>query len=84
MSLIQTLIVGFILLNPSFPTSFYLSGLLTLVNCSKVKWGAILQVVSTIAKVVALIIIIITGLVRLAQGRMSPVKHATVTLLCRI
>uniref|UniRef100_A0A667X354 Si:dkeyp-120h9.1 n=1 Tax=Myripristis murdjan TaxID=586833 RepID=A0A667X354_9TELE len=45
--------------------------LLTCVNCMKVKWGAILQVVSTVAKVLALIIIIIAGLVKLGQGRMS-------------
>ncbi|XP_076006156.1 Y+L amino acid transporter 2 [Genypterus blacodes] len=42
--------------------------LLTYVNSMKVKWGAILQVVSTVAKVLALIVIIIAGLVRLAQG----------------
>uniref|UniRef100_A0A667WN69 Si:dkeyp-120h9.1 n=1 Tax=Myripristis murdjan TaxID=586833 RepID=A0A667WN69_9TELE len=42
--------------------------LLTCVNCMKVKWGAILQVVSTVAKVLALIIIIIAGLVKLGQG----------------
>ncbi|KAM6959449.1 Y+L amino acid transporter 2 [Aplochiton taeniatus] len=43
-------------------------GLLTSVNCMKVKWGAILQVVSTVAKVLALIVIIVAGMIRLAQG----------------
>ncbi|KAK3511463.1 hypothetical protein QTP70_008970 [Hemibagrus guttatus] len=43
--------------------------LLTFVNCMKVKWGAILQVISTVAKVLALIVIIIAGLVVLAQGK---------------
>ncbi|XP_027891615.1 Y+L amino acid transporter 2 [Xiphophorus couchianus] len=42
--------------------------LLTAVNCMKVKWGAILQVISTVAKVLALIVIIIAGLVKLGQG----------------
>ncbi|XP_040054197.2 Y+L amino acid transporter 2-like [Gasterosteus aculeatus] len=42
--------------------------LLTFVNCMKVKWGANLQVISTVAKVLPLIVIVITGLVKLAQG----------------
>uniref|UniRef100_A0A672YBA3 Si:dkeyp-120h9.1 n=1 Tax=Sphaeramia orbicularis TaxID=375764 RepID=A0A672YBA3_9TELE len=45
--------------------------LLTCVNCMKVKWGAILQVISTVAKVLALIVIIIAGLAKLAQGRVT-------------
>ncbi|KAL0962016.1 hypothetical protein UPYG_G00334670 [Umbra pygmaea] len=44
-------------------------GLLTAVNCMKVKWGAILQVASTFAKVLALIVIIIAGMIRLGQGQ---------------
>ena len=47
-------------------------GLLTFVNCMKVKWGAILQVASTVAKVLALILIIIAGLVQLARGERRP------------
>ncbi|XP_006635778.1 Y+L amino acid transporter 2 [Lepisosteus oculatus] len=43
--------------------------LLTCVNSMKVKWGAMLQVVSTVAKVLALIVIIIAGLVKLCQGK---------------
>ncbi|KAI4901989.1 hypothetical protein NFI96_017206 [Prochilodus magdalenae] len=43
--------------------------LLTFVNCMKVKWGAILQVISTVAKVLALIVVIIAGMIILAQGK---------------
>lgn len=50
------------------PISLSSAGLLTFVNCMKVKWGAILQVISTVAKVLALIVIIIAGMVVLAQG----------------
>lgn len=52
-----------------FPTFSPTTALLTLVNCMKVKWGAILQVISTVAKVLALIVVIIAGMIVLAQGR---------------
>ncbi|XP_030645367.1 Y+L amino acid transporter 2 [Chanos chanos] len=45
--------------------------LLTFVNCMKVKWGAILQVISTFAKVLALIVIVIAGIIVLAKGHTS-------------
>uniref|UniRef100_A0A8C1Q4B1 Si:dkeyp-120h9.1 n=1 Tax=Cyprinus carpio TaxID=7962 RepID=A0A8C1Q4B1_CYPCA len=68
------------LVKPFFPTcpapndavrliAAVIIGLLTFVNCMKVKWGAILQVISTVAKVLALIVIIIAGMIVLAQGK---------------
>lgn len=57
--------------------------MLTFVNSMKVKWGAILQVISTVAKVLALIVIIITGLVKLGQGR-SRVCFTTIDSCCNI
>ncbi|XP_073534969.1 Y+L amino acid transporter 2-like [Phyllobates terribilis] len=67
------------MLEPFFPTcslpqsAVYLLSVvcvafLTAVNCAKVKWGAIFQVLATFAKVLALVIIIIAGTVRLCQG----------------
>ncbi len=63
----------------SMPVSVSFAGLLTFVNCMKVKWGAILQVISTVAKVLALIVIIIAGMIVLAQG-LNILTHVLFTI----
>ncbi|XP_031568721.1 b(0,+)-type amino acid transporter 1-like [Actinia tenebrosa] len=51
-------------------------GVITLVNCTSVKLASRMQVVFTVAKMVAILILIITGIVRIAQGHTSHFNNA--------
>ena len=47
----------------------FLSGVLTFVNCWEVKWATFVQDIFTLAKLLALVLIIITGFVQLGRGK---------------
>ncbi|XP_013409620.1 Y+L amino acid transporter 2 isoform X2 [Lingula anatina] len=65
--------------NPEIPTRLLAAAclcLLTFVNCASVKWANKVQVFFTAAKLLALAIIIITGIVRFAMGHTESFENA--------
>ncbi|XP_072373767.1 Y+L amino acid transporter 2-like [Scyliorhinus torazame] len=53
-------------------------GLLTFINCANVKWATRTQDAFTVIKLIALIIIIVAGMIKLSQGYYSDLNSAFV------
>jgi len=52
-------------------TGDFFSGVITIVNCASVKWASRVQVIFTVAKMSAIAMIVLTGIIRIAQGMYS-------------
>ena len=52
------------------PGLVLISGIILFVNCASVKWASRMQNVFTIFKMVVIVMLIITGVVRLGQGKL--------------
>ena len=53
----------------------HISGLLAFVNCWDVSWATAVQDIFTYAKLLALFVIIATGIVQLGRGKQFKIMH---------
>ena len=62
--------ISYAFINQQYPTAFVLfsSGTICLLNCLSVKWAARVQIIFTVGKFLALVLLIGTGMFRLVQG----------------
>ena len=59
----------------------FLSGIILFVNCASVKWASRMQIVFTVCKMLAIVMLIVTGLVRLGQGECCVTRNSPVILV---
>jgi len=52
------------------------TGVILFVNCASVKWATRMQIIFTAAKMIAIVMLIVTGLIRLAQGHTSSLENS--------